>query len=1742
MTTKPSKLLAETQAETSRLLNNLKPRIGSLGGCYYQEPLTLVDYRLNDLVKRLMNLSKDNPDHTWVRHSVQKIQSLGEKGEALFKQKTCSYFSLDAWVKWIGTHVRRFLGNLFFDRKQALNAIIQSHPAPALNQAQNNTKVSVQPQVNVPSPLPVQQPSQSSSVIPSELQLLLDTGIFNESTPLPEVNWAIDWSQHDPQRALDLLQGDMIQQTRTFLQKTGFSLNKHDIPIGIQFKTTSPANSKKEIQARKKQIQEDLRTNQHWLAERFFLLSSFGMGGYADAIRTAWAFHVSARANLVANSIPFDRYPSAPKPHEDLWTEAIRNGHEHYNKTWGNLESIHSLQSLFPIAQPDQWDLKNLYQLSANGKNKTPNLASPALRDAILQRKGELQQTQSLTVDACTTILKGLLYVGASRQAAACKAEFIALYPDEQQNFETCWQQVIQHRLDKLEIKEAYLKERQEAQRLTDELMLLYQSFGQGKISKRFVDKLIDQFPYTKNTAFANSVTQSLGSLNNDGFYSVPKDAALNFQGSVYGTDEVQLKARLSHLLSVADGAIRNRYVARRLAPTFYQSTTKNENFEIPTHRLSIVLQYEDLREMILKEVQKQLLRFLGIEWIGRIFQGTPRLPAVEEPEFIVSAFIDSIVSLGGTAWRDKLLDYLRSQRITINSFWENRQELHKHFEAVELNIGHVNLEYTPPRVTKAQELEYQHRRDHILSLFQDGKALVRVIKLAELNDPETGIYNGKWQLNHGPNLSTTLIPRLGSPVNMDLFDKGVRGIMLSPETVVTEDYFGKGFTTNAGTQSNNFKTELQKRKDGMSLKKVRRVLDKEGRQVEVGGKDAKRSHTEIAYFRPAERNLVQGLFFKVNDDQYTKSLKELIQLQKEILDKYGFFLPIFAYKDRRLQEVIVDRQLIQALGVAAHHSALRELPVAETSYKQNHPHLYFNLYGSLDTQTVVKAKQSLSLLPPVQAGEKEEHWSNFKALFDLQLMILQLKGPGEKISFMIYPPFEPHTFITNHFNDLDPAIHGQLIGAAYVQSFKDTDAVIQFIHEKTGLKRQDIETRMALYASSETKRPVDLSIIDNLHLVFPTIVPTSNSAAKAQNLFFSHSQLVRFLRDTEAYRECWLKMAFRNMKVFLGLDWDPSSNTLKFDRQIVNFFSDSIDPTGRQPFAKCIARLIQFLILLGEERVAQAICVECRKELGHNFGIADQTDFFTNSPEIQKLRIYCNQLANPNFSQTDPIPASEMHSFSFSAALFPSRFANITNVVLPSNLDKPAGKLQGSQTNFLTPAIIQQRDLVLNFLNTYQPAWSSAHTASHSHRNQEGQRRKLLLSDNSYNPQSACFLMGAHASSLMQEKAFEQTYQNMRSVRVYYRKNFISQAKVVSFIVNTAMITTDGDTNMVLPDGTTRNIDPSEKSLYLSDEERVLKRAGMVKTGTITLTAQGGYNSPRKPLDKPISVFVITTTAPQFEKYGFEARDFLVTKNGPIGMTAASEEYHGSKTRPTFDVLSKEWQQIREKSLPLKAEGNPFPPARILKETHPASVNADVVRLINGDFFLRNVLQNALKIYLKKLVIPAMRKTVLSSGPSPYIKATSFGTGFFASLGIGSTFQTSLKPYALDALIKTYVELLSEEEFYPQETLEFAFYGEKAPDALLKAAKKAKVHIVWHPSRDLCDFSPVLTTNNVLIDPMQCQPVLFDAGDVFSFNGNEPESNSLESMLGNNSDLRLVFNWHFNHLLLDSQNHIALN
>ncbi|HEX4840037.1 MAG TPA: hypothetical protein VFU89_06310, partial [Rhabdochlamydiaceae bacterium] len=594
MTTKQTTSLAESQKETTRLLNNVQPRIGPLGGCYYQEPLTLVDYRLNDLVKRLMNLSKENSDHTWVIRSAQKIQLLGEQGKTLFKQETCSYFSLNAWVKWIGTHVRRFLGNLFFDRKHELNRIFQSHPAPVQNPAQNPVQIPAQNQVqnntgplaqsqtvNLTPPLPVHQ--QSSSAIPPELQLLLDTRIFNESTPLPLVNLnAIDWSLYDPQRVLDLLQVEIIQQTREFLQGTGFNLNTHGIPIGIQL-VQKNSLTKEEIQAQKKQIQHDLCTNQHWLAERFFLLSSFGIGGYADAIRTAWAYHVSARANLVPDSIPFDSYPSMPKPHEDLWTEAIRNGHEHYKKTWDNLEGIHSLQSLFPIDQPDQWDLKNLYQLSANRKNKIPNLASPALRDAILQSKKELQQRNGLTVDACFTILKGLLYVGDARQAASYKAEFITLYPDAQQNFETCWQQAIQHRLEKLGIQEAYLNERQEAQKLTDELMLLCRSFGQGKISKRFVDKLFDQFPSTKNTSFANSVTQSLGSLNHEGFYLVPQNTALKFQELIHGANEVPLNARLSHLLSVADGAIRNRYVARRLAPTFYVSRTKNENFEIPT-------------------------------------------------------------------------------------------------------------------------------------------------------------------------------------------------------------------------------------------------------------------------------------------------------------------------------------------------------------------------------------------------------------------------------------------------------------------------------------------------------------------------------------------------------------------------------------------------------------------------------------------------------------------------------------------------------------------------------------------------------------------------------------------------------------------------------------------------------------------------------------------------------------------------------------------------------------------------------------------------------------------------------------------------------------------------------------------------------------------------------------------------------------------------------------------------------
>ncbi len=464
------------------------------------------------------------------------------------------------------------------------------------------------------------------------------------------------------------------------------------------------------------------------------------------------------------------------------------------------------------------------------------------------------------------------------------------------------------------------------------------------------------------------------------------------------------------------------------------------------------------------------------------------------------------------------------------------------------------------------------------------------------------------------------------------------------------------------------------------------------------------------------------------------------------------------------------------------------------------------------------------------------------------------------------------------------------------------------------------------------------------------------------------------------------------------------------------------------------------------------------------------------------------------------------------------------------------------------------------------------------------------------YNPKAPFLavtdMLGQAAVELMTGPAMARDVlkEDQDSVRVYIDPQIVPPASVERLMTHTLAVTTDGDKQVVfqngnqycraapVPSGTRdiklhagnekydfRRTEPrrfyndgvahlSDKigaydlaalqevqdyeRLLLSDVERRQKCAGLLMAGDITITAQGGFGSPRKPLDRAHKVFFINTYGPQFEKYKrgefvaldgtrdaneLEASDFIIKTGADLNPNPLFPDYYATKTIPAHvDVQKMDCAMLGDQKW-----------------------DAEYVRLRDGSFFNREAFKRATELTFDKRVVPVIQQRCL--GHPVYVKATLFGGGFFANAGDAG----DLRQEVIHAMVSAYVAQIKQDKFAKGSVIEFPRYGSlDAIDPRLKAelltqAQAHGIEIVWSEEGDLCDFEEQQTLFGKAVDPTTFEKnghlILLNAGDVMSWVGNEKSSASVEAMIANNSNLRLVFNWWANPLLLDPRTHILL-
>jgi hypothetical protein len=206
---------------------------------------------------------------------------------------------------------------------------------------------------------------------------------------------------------------------------------------------------------------------------------------------------------------------------------------------------------------------------------------------------------------------------------------------------------------------------------------------------------------------------------------------------------------------------------------------------------------------------------------------------------------------------------------------------------------------------------------------------------------------------------------------------------------------------------------------------------------------------------------------------------------------------------------------------------------------------------------------------------------------------------------------------------------------------------------------------------------------------------------------------------------------------------------------------------------------------------------------------------------------------------------------------------------------------------------------------------------------------------------------------------------------------------------------------------------------------------------------------------------------------------------------------------------------------------------------------DAEYVLLRDGSLFNREAFKRATQYTFDCRVMPVIRDRCQEA--PVYLKATLFGGGFFANAGAAG----DLREEVIHAMIAAYVEQIKQSKFAPGSVIEFPRYGSldainpQLKAELLTFSRRQGVEIVWSEAGDLCDFNPQHTLSGQTVNLADFETtgrlILLNAGDAMSWVGNEKSSASVEAMIANNSNLRLVFNWWANPGLLDPARHLQL-
>lgn len=298
--------------------------------------------------------------------------------------------------------------------------------------------------------------------------------------------------------------------------------------------------------------------------------------------------------------------------------------------------------------------------------------------------------------------------------------------------------------------------------------------------------------------------------------------------------------------------------------------------------------------------------------------------------------------------------------------------------------------------------------------------------------------------------------------------------------------------------------------------------------------------------------------------------------------------------------------------------------------------------------------------------------------------------------------------------------------------------------------------------------------------------------------------------------------------------------------------------------------------------------------------------------------------------------------------------------------------------------------------------------------------------------------------------------------------------------LIHIPLVDVNGDRYVKLTDGKRITFDKASAMKYrlLNYRERRLARKMVVASNSLCF-AKGGLHDSQVILHKrPFPLIILSIAGAQFEFRNLEFQDFIVKKGDKAIENPLFPHYYRNEIKPSFEEAQSLGIAVGDDCL-------------LLTKAYRISIMEDLFLIL----------------FAFNAMIPEGRKGCF--------RMVGFGLGFFAYLDM----QYSLTPILTEIFIKALDLVLKAFHSHFPQIVAIDFSTQKGEGSLAPPASGNYGHI------------QIKERNSDLLDPPTDELLIgvVNPSDVFSYKGNEFSYDSVEALLGNNTDLRynqvLIFN-----------------